>query len=450
MTAPLAQTLAISVQGPSGALDLVVPAGATSVDVAREYARQTAMPVIPLLQTPVGELVDAGRSLSAAGVVSGDVLIAAVGLHRPRPSGNSSPAAGHPDAPAPAGVIGSIAAGFALLAGWYAAAAGEDAVRLGTVGVLVVAAVFAALPLGPQRRTRAAVAPVFAVAATLGALHQSGSDDVAAVMAAMGLAAAVVAAVVRALSSEVDEPAMVWLVAGLTTAFACALSPLLEWDQRVSWTLLVLVATLTARFAPSLAIDVPDEALLDLDRLAVTAWSARDADRRAKRSRLIVASQAMSALVASASRTVTAAAVSVFVGLPVASALLLRDADLELDRIGACCLVFFAGGSVLFAARAYRHAAARRLLRGAGLLAWLVLGVALAQGADSMRWQLLSATAIALGAILVAVAVASGRGWRSVWWARRAELGEALCGSFAVASAVVAAGVFRGLWEMTS
>ena len=74
-----------------------------------------------------------------------------------------------------------------------------------------------------------------------------------------------------------------------------------------------------------------------------------------------------------------------------------------------------------------------------------------------MRILLLSASALSLvlpasaqstGA--VAAAIASGRGWRSVWWSRRAELAESLSGSLAIAAAVVAAGVFRALWEMTS
>jgi hypothetical protein len=57
---------------------------------------------------------------------------------------------------------------------------------------------------------------------------------------------------------------------------------------------------------------------------------------------------------------------------------------------------------------------------------------------------------VALGVIALTAAVATGRGWRSVWWSRRAEVAESLCGSFAFAAAVVAAGVFRRLWEMTS
>ena len=38
--APLDATIALSIHGPAGVLDLVVPAGATAVDVAREYAKQ--------------------------------------------------------------------------------------------------------------------------------------------------------------------------------------------------------------------------------------------------------------------------------------------------------------------------------------------------------------------------------------------------------------------------
>jgi hypothetical protein len=57
---------------------------------------------------------------------------------------------------------------------------------------------------------------------------------------------------------------------------------------------------------------------------------------------------------------------------------------------------------------------------------------------------------VGLGVVALVAAVATGRGWRSVWWSRRAEVAESLCGSFAFAAAVVAAGVFRRLWEMTS
>ena len=53
-----------------------------------------------------------------------------------------------------------------------------------------------------------------------------------------------------------------------------------------------------------------------------------------------------------------------------------------------------------------------------------------------------------LGLLLVLVAVATGRGWRSVWWSRRAEVAEGFCAAAALASVVVSTGLFRTLWEI--
>ena len=55
------------------------------------------------------------------------------------------------------------------------------------------------------------------------------------------------------------------------------------------------------------------------------------------------------------------------------------------------------------------------------------------------------AIAVALG--VLAAAVATGRGWRSAWWAARAELAEALAMAGTLALLVVATGFFRALWE---
>ena len=72
--------------GPSGVLDLVVPIGATPVDVGRAYADQSGMSGIPLLQTALGEHLRADRALAEMGVESGAVLIAATGVRRARAS----------------------------------------------------------------------------------------------------------------------------------------------------------------------------------------------------------------------------------------------------------------------------------------------------------------------------------------------------------------------------
>jgi len=165
---------------------------------------------------------------------------------------------------------------------------------------------------------------------------------------------------------------------------------------------------------------------------------------------MVVPEAAVRELVVRGSRTVTASAAAVLVVLLVAVPQLVATATVDLDRIGARCLLFFAGGAVLLAARSYRHGTARALLRLAGLWCWMLLTVeVLAASGPSWRVALLVAV-VALGLVALASAIATGRGWRSVWWARRAEVAETLCGSFGIAATVVASGLFRFFWEMNS
>ncbi len=442
--------IAVSIHGPAGVLDLVVPAGATSVDVAREYARQAEVPAIPLLQTALGQRLNAALPLGDSGVQPGDVLVATTGVHRPRRVTVLGAARNAPESPALASMVATIAALCAVLASWYAARAGDDVVRTAAVGILLACALVGVLPVGRHLRQRSAAAPAFAAAAAFAALYEPGPHLLPAILGAAGISAAVVAGIGRALSDGADEVSTVWIASGATVFACCALPAMAGWDARVAWTLLVLGSMMAARFAPSLAIDVPDEALLDLDRLAVTAWSARDSRRTGRRGRVVVSADAMERLVHRASRIVTGASAAILVTVLVASPLLLQSATLDLDVIGARCLVFFAGCSLLLAARSYRHAAARALLRLAGLAALTTLAVHLIAGPGGPLLGSFFYVVVGLGVIALAAAVATGRGWRSVWWSRRAEVAESLCGSFAFASAVVAAGVFRRLWELTS
>ena len=196
-----------------------------------------------------------------------------------------------------------------------------------------------------------------------------------------------------------------------------------------------------ARVVPGLAIDVPDQLLIDLERLAVTAWSARDRPR-GRRGRAVASPTAVATVAARGTRLVTAASRRHGRGRRGR----VRDAARDRHRpaptrIGARCLVFFAGGALLLAARSYRHAAARAMLRcGRARLLGLARAAILRDrgryaghrpGAGGhRRWPL----------VLVVVAVATGRGWRSAWWARRAEVAEGLCGAAALASVFVAVG----------
>ncbi len=443
-------TIALSVHGAAGVLDLVVPLGATAVDVARAYADQSGMSGIPLLQTPLGEHLRADLSLGDLGIEAGAVLVAATGVRRTKSaveaSENEGPA---PETPRIAALVMSVAAAVAWLGAWYAAQSGDDGLRTVTVGVLMATALAAAMPWGRHAQQRIAAAPAFGAAAAFAAFFEPGDHIMAALAAVSGLAAAVIAAITRALRPAHPEALTVWIVGGVMVFAVCGLSPLMEWDARVSWALLLVLAMLGSRFVPTLAIDVPDDALLDLDRLAVTAWSARD-NSRGRRGRLVIPESAMRRLVAGATRTVTASCAAILVVTLVATPLLLSSATIDLDRIGARCLVFFAGAAILLAARQYRHSTARRLLRAAGLSCWLWLVLLEAPGLSStwVVWGLV--VALVLGAVSFAAAVATGRGWRSVWWSRKAEVAEGLAGSLAFASTVVACGLFRALWEINS
>src|ERR1700754_1204622 len=78
------QSFALTVHGPLGSIDLVVPAEAAAVDVAREYATQAGLAAIPLISTELGRPLPADSLLVDGGVDTGDVLVASTTVHRPR------------------------------------------------------------------------------------------------------------------------------------------------------------------------------------------------------------------------------------------------------------------------------------------------------------------------------------------------------------------------------
>jgi hypothetical protein len=241
----------------------------------------------------------------------------------------------------------------------------------------------------------------------------------------------------------------VWISAGIGV-FAVAGGTLLAgWAPQVAWGLMLVLALLAARFVPSFAVDVPDQMLIDLEKLAVTAWSARDRTT-GRRGRMLIPDAGIREVMSRGASVVDAACGAILAVVLVAAPALLVTADLPLDRPGAGFLVFFTGGGLLLAARSYRHRLARSFLRLAGLACWTALLADRLGAVDGTTrwWVLLAVLVLAAGALVAAIA--TGRGWRSVWWARRAEIGESLCGAFAVASLVVAAGLFRHLWELTS
>ncbi|MBO0847227.1 MAG: hypothetical protein J2P22_17640, partial [Nocardioides sp.] len=120
---PTADVLAVTVHGPGGALDLVVPSGVAVIDVAREYAAQAGLTAIPLLHSRAGRSLLASASLAELGVDTGDILVATAGVHRAAPASSSSgPRRQEGAGTGPLAVLWcAIAAGVAVFAGWCAA-----------------------------------------------------------------------------------------------------------------------------------------------------------------------------------------------------------------------------------------------------------------------------------------------------------------------------------------
>lgn len=449
-----ADVLALSVHGPAGVVDLAAPAAASAADVALEYARHAGLTAAPTLFTRGGRPLAAEGSLADAGVVPGAVLVAAA------PSSAATHTAGGrlppheavapPDGP---GALSALWCGTAvvagLLAGWFAAQQGPSDQRTATVALLVGAAVLGCVPVGRYAAHRVLAAPAFAGAAAFAIAWDPEPAKLPTIVGVAALAAAVTAAVGRALDEHSEEGLRVWMVAGTAVFLITSAAALADVRAQVAWTVLLLAAMLAARFVPMLAVEVPDQYLIDLERLAVTAWSARERPK-GRRGRTVVPRRAVAVVAARGTRTVTAASAAILAVVAVSAPLLLATATLPMDRIGARCLVGFAGAALLLAARSYRHAAARALLRTAGLLAWAVLAVAVFDVAGRRTEGLIAGAAILLAFVLVMVAIAAGRGWRSAWWSRRAEIAEAVCGAFAVGAVVVAVGLFRHLWELTS
>ncbi|WP_232679989.1 EsaB/YukD family protein [Nocardioides sp. R-C-SC26] len=447
-------TLMLSVHGPAGVLDLVVPSAAAVGDVAREYSREASLPAVPRLYTRVGRPLDDGRTLAELDLRTGAVLVAA-GDGTPatarrarrlervvrRRSLNAGPLTAWWCA------MGVLAAALAC---WFALVAGESGVD-SDVGALVVAllgvsALGAAAPGGPLSAHRVLTVPAFAACAAVVVAWDPAPERLPTVVGIAALAAALAAAVARALTVDAEEALRVWVIGGVAVFGATFLAALIGLDARAVWGILAVVALFAARLVPMLVIEVPDQYLIDFERLAVTAWSARERPAR-RRGRIVVPDSAVELVAARGSRLVTAAAAATAAVTVVCVPLLLRETGDGIDGIGARVGVTCIGGGLLLTARSYRHRAARALLRTAGLVAvGSVVVTALAFGSDRLI-AVLGVAAVVIGSILVVTAVALGRGWRSAWWSRRADVLENMCGAFALGSVVVSSGLFMTIWS---
>lgn len=442
-----AETVTVTVYGPGAALDLMVPADVPVGAVAQAYAADVGAPSVPLLLTPTGAPLDYRQALADAGVGAGSTLVA---TFEPMPRG--APAARTPDGGTGArttsgGRWWALAAAVAAVLSCSLASALDGGRRTAVVALLLGAAVVAVVPVGRRIADRALFAPAFAGAGGFVLAYEPGLESLPLTLAMAALLAAVTAGVGRALGAGAADLHNVWIASSLVV-FALSVGCVLAgFGPQVFWSVLLLLAVFATRFIPGFAVDVPDQLLIDLERLAVTAWSARDRPR-GRRGRTVVPRAGVEALLERGSMIVSGGAAAILLATVLAVPGLLATATLGVDELGARFLVFFAGGALLLAGRSYRHTLARGLLRAAGLFAWVVLSVHVLTDAERQTLALVAGVSLALACAVVAAAIATGRGWRSVWWSRRAEIGESLCGAFVIASLVVASGLFRVVWEI--
>ncbi len=214
-----ADIVALSVHGPAGVLDLVVPTAASAADVAVEYARQSGLGVSPALFSRLGRPLPPDVTLADAGIASGAVLVAATqSAPAAGPSAAGVPTCGPASSSSGPGALSVLwfctAAAAALLAGWFAAHEEESDLRTVTIGLLIGAALLGCVPVGRFAAHRVLAAPAFAGAAAFAIAWDPEPAMLPTIIGVAGLAAAVAAAVGRALDEYSEEALRVWMVVG--------------------------------------------------------------------------------------------------------------------------------------------------------------------------------------------------------------------------------------------
>ncbi len=427
--------------------DVAVPATLTLAELVAQAGRRPDDPLLrvstlgggPLeLRAAVGELLADGAT----------VLITAAGPP-PRPStARGSADRGRP-APLAAGELALSGAGLlaVVLIGLLARFEGLTmATRLIVAGAALVAGVAAAIGrVRPEFGQPAAALFGFGAGFALVPAGFAGQLELAVTVGS--LTAAVVLAFAR--SGRTDGEAVVasvLLLAAVGTALAFGIGLTLGGSPRVPAAILLGLLPGVLRVLPSYSLDVPDEQLIDVNRLAVTAWTARTSRTPARRIRLAELRRE----VADAQRTVSAAAVTVSALAVLLAGLVLARPGSPTARWGSIALV-----SLVLLALALQPRSARSLVNKVAprLAAALLLGelaIELA-GRHSPAGSLLGAAGLLLAGLLgCAAASAVATGWTSLRLSRSADLLESLAVLLALPAALIAVDAISTFRQLTS
>lgn len=451
--------LRVSVLGPSGQVDLVVPYGGTVGGLARAYAELLGLRTPPRLRLVTGRLLEDDAEVDDV-LEQGSAVVAAPtdagAAAAPDDSTSTGEGAAGPSQPhlgrtavATLWAAGVAALGAAVLASRGLSLGGSAAwLPSAAAGLLLLGSLAVAVRVslvGTGGRPGYLVAPALAASGGFVLGFSPGTGGVLVGLVAAGLAAAVVAAVARTgAEGEAEQVLRSWLVVAAVAA-AVGVGGLFVGSSALGLATVVLGAAVTlTRLLPGLAVDVDDDVLLDLDRLAVTAWSARETPRGG-RARHQVRMPMVQEVVARSRRTVTAGVLATATAATIAGPVVALGWGASRTPWAAwagVAMVLLSAATLALVGRTFRSAWPRTVL--AVTSCWLVVVglVALTSRLEPTQlWWCFGVVAVVAPLVLVA-AVQLGSGWRSVWWARLGEILETLTGVLVLALVPLASGLF--------
>jgi hypothetical protein len=482
----------LTLRAPAGSHDLVVEplsaAGDLLVPVVVAGLGLDAGQGAALL-TRDGRVLDPATPLLDQGVQDGDLLVVAPTGLAPgsrRRSGRlrrRSTDADTQQAPRPrlglrarqvlfgVGALGLL--GAAALA-VVSAGASQSTVSGGAFAVPLLLLVLSAAGAiaAPATRVGDAVRILAPVTGGLGVLALVvGPEPGAALLAvtAAGVLAAVLAAAGRATGRGGGAPLLALLViASVLAALAC-LTLVRGAPGYVPWALLAGAVLPVVRLLPTQLVDFPDEMLLEIDRLSVSAWSARDHGaiggggrarrRRRIRRREVVGVVERSQQLYSSGTALVAAGGAVAAVVVAASAVALSGSPASrpvggegwwLQNLGALGLLACLAIGQALGARPVRDVLARTALRSsAAVCAVAFVWVLLADASVTVTFVAALTLAVA-GLVALVVSLAVGRDWRSVRWARVADLLEGAAVVLSMPAGLLAAGFVEQVRQLVS
>ncbi len=490
--APTTATMRVSVVGDERRIDVAVPIWTEVHELADLYRSETGTSAVGLL-TVGGRRLDDAASMHDAGLRDGSLLIAVKspgrrarsmpaeqtselsldvlraglsGDSRPDPPrAGEIPAGGGrralrdegPDTTAPPHAtthlpLAGLPAGVAVLSAGATVTAlmAGTSVHFGTaIGLVLLGLLTAIVSRGtrPGHSLWLATVPLHAAGAAVLVLPDGSSTLLTVGVAA--LVASAIAATMRTSTPDVaDDELLTWTIGAGIIALIAAVCLLAGWPSATFYACIVTASIIGVRAIPSYAVRVPDHVLLDVDRLAVTAWTARERPRRSFRG--VIRQDDVTSVARRGSELVAVGTVACSVAVVAgSSALLLADLS-QSRRIGTLLLCLGAAAVLVLGGRSRRDRVTRRLQRAAGTITlvattvWWVVDLG-----PQWRVRFIVASLI-LGALSLVAARAASRGWTSMWWSRRAEVAETLAGVLVFGSLTLATGLFDWMRLLTS